>query len=290
MRGAGFPPGQVVGFSARRTRPSTHLALVLSRLTLTVPADGAFAVELDLREAVPGCVPPDFQPDPPDPDGAEYTISAGTDGDPGSHGRLLASAVFTIVNPPPPPRLGPRCFPETGRCIEGRFLAYWQGSGGLARHGLPLSGELVERLEDGRLYPVQYFERTRLEYHPENDRPGDAGYAVLLGQFGRRVLLARAGRAVDPPAVPVPDRAYFPETGHTLGGRFREYWEGSGGLAQFGFPLTEPFEEVLEDGRVYAVQYFERARFEYHPEHAPPFDVLLGQFGRQILAEAEVVR
>jgi hypothetical protein len=40
----------------------------------------------------------------------------------------------------------------------------------------------------------------------------------------------------------------------------------------------------LEDGNVYTVQYFERARFEYHPENAPPYDVLLGQFGRQILA------
>ena len=41
------------------------------------------------------------------------------------------------------------------------------------------------------------------------------------------------------------------------------------------------------DGRTYRVQYFERARFEEHPENQPPFDVLLGQFGRQILAENE---
>jgi hypothetical protein len=34
------------------------------------------------------------------------------------------------------------------------------------------------------------------------------------------------------------------------------------------------------------VQYFERARFEYHPENADPQDqVLLGQFGRRILTE-----
>jgi len=32
------------------------------------------------------------------------------------------------------------------------------------------------------------------------------------------------------------------------------------------------------------VQYFERARFEYHPENAAPYDILLGQFGRQIYA------
>jgi len=38
------------------------------------------------------------------------------------------------------------------------------------------------------------------------------------------------------------------------------------------------------------VQYFERARFEYHPEHVAPYDILLGQFGRQILASAPTTR
>ena len=67
------------------------------------------------------------------------------------------------------------------------------------------------------------------------------------------------------------------------------YWQAHGELAQFGYPLSEEFTQVLEDGRVYTVQYFERARFEYHPENAPPFDVLLGQFGRRILLEGNVV-
>jgi hypothetical protein len=38
------------------------------------------------------------------------------------------------------------------------------------------------------------------------------------------------------------------------------------------------------------VQYFERTRFEYHPENAPPYDILLGQCGRRILAEADTRR
>jgi hypothetical protein len=32
------------------------------------------------------------------------------------------------------------------------------------------------------------------------------------------------------------------------------------------------------------VQYFERARFEYHPENQAPYNVLLGQFGQRALA------
>ena len=169
------------------------------------------------------------------------------------------------------------CFAETGRCVRGPFLTYWQQHGGLAINGYPLSDEFVEVLEDGRAYQVQYFERVRLEYHPENAPP----YDILLGQFGRRI------RPADPPAPPIPGQEYFTETGHNLGDGFLAYWQANGGLPQFGYPISEVFEERLEDGKVYRVQYFERARFEHHPKNAPPYDILLGQFGRRILAEVE---
>ena len=81
-----------------------------------------------------------------------------------------------------------------------------------------------------------------------------------------------------------PNAAFFPPTHHNLGGAFRTYWEGHGGLAQFGYPKTEPFREVNpSDGRVYLVQYFERNRFEFHPENAgTPYEVLLGLLGNQL--------
>ena len=75
-------------------------------------------------------------------------------------------------------------------------------------------------------------------------------------------------------------------TGGGAGKARMRYWNKFGGLAQFGFPLTEEFVETSEsNGKEYTVQYFERARFEHHPENDPPYDVLLGQFGRRILAE-----
>jgi hypothetical protein len=198
--------------------------------------------------------------------------------------RLIAiMAVVALVLPgfvaAPVAAQGEACFAETGQCIRGRFLAYWQQNGGLARNGFPLTGERRELLEDGREYTVQYFERVRLEYHPENAPP----YDVLLGQFGRRIGPSQ------PPVELLPSQVYFPETGHNLGGRFLAYWQANGGLAQFGFPIGEVSEQGLEDGRTYPVQYFERARFEYHPENPPPYDVLLGQFGRQILAENDFI-
>ena len=168
-----------------------------------------------------------------------------------------------------------QCFPATGLCVRGPFLSYWRAHGGLPINGYPLSAEFVEVLEDGNAYSVQYFERVRMEYHANNSPP----YQILLGQFGRRLHPA------DPAVPPAAGARYFSATGHNLRGRFLRYWLRNGGLAQFGYPLSEQFAETLEDGNTYAVQYFERARFELHPENRPPFDVLLGQFGRRMLGE-----
>ncbi len=76
--------------------------------------------------------------------------------------------------------------------------------------------------------------------------------------------------------------ATFPETGKAVCGRFLEYWQANGGLAQQGFPLTDEFMEINPtDQKPYLTQYFERARFELHPLLAPPYDVLLGLVGRE---------
>ncbi len=182
--------------------------------------------------------------------------------------------------------VGEVAFAETGFNVRGPFLAFWQTHGldfgdpnvsyreSLALFGYPISGEQQEQLEDGTTYTVQYFERARLEYHLESLQ---TDFGVQLGQFGRRLHPA------DPPVGAQPGAMYFAQTGHNLSGRFRAYWEGNGGLAIFGYPLSEEFTETLEDGRPYLVQYFERVRLEYHPQNPVPYDVLLGQFGYLIL-------
>ena len=72
-----------------------------------------------------------------------------------------------------------RCFPETGACISGRIREFWEQNGGLAVFGLPLAPQQEETLE-GQALQAQWFERARLELHPENARP----YDVLLGRLG----------------------------------------------------------------------------------------------------------
>jgi hypothetical protein len=82
-----------------------------------------------------------------------------------------------------------------------------------------------------------------------------------------------------------PTRLFFNESGHSLSGAFRSYWEKNGALAQFGYPISEEFSELNStDNKTYLVQYFERARLEYHPENKGTiYEVLLGQLGRQVL-------
>lgn len=79
---------------------------------------------------------------------------------------------------------------------------------------------------------------------------------------------------------------FFQETGHSLSGKFLDFWQAHGGLALFGYPLTEQFLDFnRDDGKIYQVQYFERNRFEYHPENAgTPYEVELGLLGRSFAA------
>lgn len=175
----------------------------------------------------------------------------------------------------------PIFFQETGHTLAYGFRAFFDQHGGLAVFGYPLTEVYIE---DGR--PVQYFERARLEWHATLG-------LVQAGHLGRWATARLAEPAMQP--VPVIDPAdpaidYFQPTGHTLRGAFRDYWHVAGGISVFGYPLSEPFVEVNEaDGREYEVQYFERARFELHPElpadSTPGAQILLGHLGRHYLAQ-----
>lgn len=171
----------------------------------------------------------------------------------------------------------PVSFPETGYAVSDPFLSYWQERGGLFSYGYPISEAISE---DGLL--VQYFERARFEWHPEN---AGSAYEVLLSPLGLQLSKGRDFPTAQ--ARSEGDDIYFAETRHSLGGKFQAYWEGYGGLARFGYPISEEINEIASDGHTYRVQYFERARMEIHPENDAPYDVLLGQIGKQMLTLRE---
>ncbi len=167
-------------------------------------------------------------------------------------------------------------FPETGHYLNDLFRPYWLRYGGLAQFGFPLTEAFEERNQaDNKIYTVQYFERARFEYHPELK---NTSYEIQLGLLGSQYTTGRQF-AESAPFISTAQRYYFPETRHSLGGSFKRYWDKNGGLALYGYPISDEF---AENG--YTVQYFERNRFEYHPElSGTPFEVQLGLLGTIIL-------
>jgi hypothetical protein len=169
-------------------------------------------------------------------------------------------------------------FRETGKTVRGRFLAYWNKYGGLTQYGFPISDEMQEKSDlDGVSYTVQYFERAVFEYHPEERPP----YDVLLSLLGFLLYEEKYPHGA-PNQVPndTLGSVSFPQTGKRLGGKFLEYWKSHGEIIRQGYPISDELTERSDvDGRVYLVQYFERAVLEYHPEKKPPYDILLSLLG-----------
>lgn len=184
---------------------------------------------------------------------------------------------------------GSQYFAQTGHNLSALFADYWTDHGGLAQFGYPRTEAFPEvSATDGHIYWTQYFERNRFEYHPENS---GSPYRVLLGLLGNDLTATRRTAGEAPfTAVPDPHQpgvTLFAPTGHTLRGPFAAYWQAHGGLAIYGYPISEEFGEVSPtDGHSYTVQYFERNRFELHPEHAgTPYEVLLGLLGNTLIQQ-----
>jgi len=96
---------------------------------------------------------------------------------------------FAPINDPGPGR-GRRYFPSTHHTLSGRFLAYWLAHHGDVVLGAPISEPFVEGNEDGsgRRYLLQWFEKGRLEYHPEL---AGTRYEVEPGLVGLQALRQR---------------------------------------------------------------------------------------------------
>lgn len=231
----------------------------------------------------------------------DCTVCHGTVPDgPGPHGirpqstgqQSTPPAPVATPTPVPAPDAGDqRCFDETGFCIAGRIREFWEQNGGLSVFGYPTTSQ-HEMMIEGQSYQVQWFERNRLELHPENAPP----YDVLTGRVGDD-RLQQQGRSwfEFPRSEPQADCRYVEETGHNVCGDILHAWLAHGieldgvlgtseqeAIALYGLPLSDAQMETLSDGNEYMVQWFERARFEIHPENQPPFHVLQGLLGNDI--------
>jgi hypothetical protein len=167
---------------------------------------------------------------------------------------LLGSVSATQATHLQPPNDKCEYFAETGHYVCEQFLEFYETRGGLEIFGYPLT----EAFDDpARGLRVQYFQRARMEWHPYNPEPYRLQLGLLVDELGHRF----------PPASPEqirPNSArhrYFAETGHVVSYGFLDYFREKGGLDIFGYPRSE---FMSEEG--YRVQYFQRARMEWHPE------------------------
>lgn len=159
-------------------------------------------------------------------------------------------------------------FPETGMSVSFGFKRFFEGRGGVEIFGYPITPEIQE---GGRT--VQYFQRARFEYHPEH---AGTRYEVQLGLLGD---ILTSGRTF-PKATPVEtteNQRYFPETGHVVSDVFLRFFNTRGGLDIFGYPISEVMQE---NGKT--VQYFQRSRFEYHPQLPEMHRITLGLLGEEL--------
>ena len=157
-------------------------------------------------------------------------------------------------------------YPETGHRVTGVFLDYYQkASDPLLVYGYPFTEAFRDPVSG---VMVQYFQRARFEFHP--DAPDQLW--VQLTPIGEYLYTYSKGNP-----LPIPDKAgcqFFSETGYYVCQAFLNFFQKNGGVAQFGYPISG-FE--ARDERI--VQYFQRARFEWHPERPSGQRVTLTNLG-----------
>jgi acyl-CoA thioesterase FadM len=159
-------------------------------------------------------------------------------------------------------------FADTGHNVSGDFWVYYQS---VPNAALVFGSPITEAFTDtrtGRL--VQYFQRARFEFFPENP----IGQRVVPSSLGEYVYQRTPAGTTLNFFAPIGCR-FYPETGFSICYAFLEFFDKNGGEAVFGKPKS-PF--VFYNGRI--VQYFERARFDWYPEYPEGQKVVLAELGR----------
>lgn len=161
-------------------------------------------------------------------------------------------------------------FKRSGHTLRGTFLDYWRANGGQAVFGLPISEPFAL---NG--YYSQAFERVVLQYRPEYQYvEAPVLHAAPIGQTLARAngdLTTSSGQrrlgGGDPRSgvwTPLNPNGsslanalergalYFENTGHTVSGRFLDWFNANDGQWYLGQPISQTFQR---NGQTW--QYFE---------------------------------
>jgi hypothetical protein len=185
---------------------------------------------------------------------------------------IFAIAILAIAGQQVVAQSNSRYFPETGHWVTDEFLAMYENiPNPIMLYGAPIT----EAFEDNQGKKVQYFEKVRFELDPtlpSNIQVKISPLGELLYEEGRKF-----GLTLNNPAC-----RDFPETGHSICYAFLTFFEANGGLNQFGYPISD-FED--HNGRI--MQYFQKARLEWHPENPRGQWVTVGNLGLRYFHDQE---
>lgn len=151
-------------------------------------------------------------------------------------------------------------FPDFQHFVANPFLHYWRATGHTDIFGGPVS----EAYLNNKGQYVQFFQKLAIMYDPNET---NAALQIRPYEIGRIFYEAQPASVKNAaPYAPVAAIAntstqqFFSQTGHTLNGDFLKLFNAQGGIAFWGYPLSEAYTLVMVDGSVYTAQLFERGR------------------------------
>jgi hypothetical protein len=158
---------------------------------------------------------------------------------------------------------GAEYFAQYGHYVRGEFLEKYNSvPNSRELFGLPISVAFISP-SNGKL--VQYFEKVRFELGVNS--------SVQISNMGK---LVRDAIQPNPELENSGGCQEFQETGFEVCNAFLEFFNANGGVAQFGFPISNI--ERRSDGQL--VQYFQKALLEHRAGLPPGKRIVVADLGR----------
>ena len=187
---------------------------------------------------------------------------------------VAAIAVFALAAVAAAPDvIPPVCNEIENLCVADEFASFYEANDGRFFLSLPES----EAVRDGDSL-IQYFQKGRLELNVISGhiRKGDVGLDLVR----HRIPFAAGALPEDSPA-----HLYFPETGQSISFAFKDFYLFNDGFREFGPPISPEYDDGLS--WTPSVQYFTKARLEYHPENIGTTDLIqIGNVGYELVQES----